>query len=79
MTRLIILIKKFYSAPNGTETLNSLQDAFNLIQEAADKGEFAITLQGDEYELDRNLTDVTGKAICPPGLTRVQFYCGKSE
>ena len=67
-----------YSEDNGTEVLISLQDAFNRIQEAADEGEFTIDLQGDEYEIDRNLTSVSGQAICPPGLTRVDFYCGKS-
>ena len=62
---------------NETHSLDSLQDAFKLIQAAADNGEFTVNIQGDEYELDRNQTDVSGQVLCPPGMTRVLFYCGK--
>lgn len=32
-------------------------------------------LDGD-YELDANLTDLSGEVVCGPGETRVKFYCG---
>lgn len=73
---LSIFIDIFIS-DNKTESLTNLENAFQNIQNAADEGAFTVEVLDDEYELDGNLTDISGEVVCPSGHTRVNFYCGE--
>lgn len=50
--------------------------AFNAIRDAIVNGEFTLGIVHEEYEIDLNQTDVTGKVTCGQGQTRVHVYCG---
>lgn len=51
--------------------------AFNAIRDAIVNGEFTLGIMHEEYEIDLNQTNVTGKVTCGPGQTRVDVYCGE--
>ena len=62
---------------NGTKGVNTLQVAFQNIQHAAEDGRFTVDIQGDDYRLSLNQTSLQGHVTCPPGMTRVEYFCSR--